>query len=921
VDQSNTPLTFTGSYTVTSAGKLTLNLIVHNGTNPTFTIVERGALSASKNFAAVEPTPFVTLDDSSADSLILLTSGANHAPTLTTVNPFQTAIEDNAFVFTYEDLLAKTNAADLDGDTLSFVITSLGSGTLKINGNTANVSDTIEPGDNLSWKPAIGAKGNITAFSVKAGDGDATSSKAVPVVFKTVLIPTITIAATRANASEINGTGSGMGLLTLTRANGILSDVLDVTITVSGTALNGTDYSTIATEVHFSANKNTATIPITALTDAFAEGKETVIVTVVGTSTDEIYQIGSKNAGTVTIADAASTITAKATKPKASEVNGTSSGMGQFTLTRAGGNLAVAQTVKFNITGTAGSSNFNIPSGGAIVYNATAGTGTITFAAGKNTAVIPFFPVNDGLADTLALSSTLTVVSDASTASYFIGTPAAATVTIADAAPTVSVTAKSALKISNGSVSRLGEFVVLRKGLDLTTTQTVVFELSGSAVDLDNFTVVNSSSVTFDTLSNTGTLTLSPGQKSGIVTVNPINQAAANATADAMIFTLVADGGPTYFIDPLLSAAAGNLTSTYAATVTKAKASEVNGSTSGMGQFTITRKGGDLSRPVTVDFTLGGTITGFGVPEINYQILTSSNVTFNASTGTGTVVFAAGKTSVNIPFNSIDDQTINPPASQGGPKVHLLLHQDDEHTFLVDPARETADIIIADAASVVGVKVTKNAAEINGTSSGMGAFTFTRTGGNLKAPLTVTFNLAGTAAEGSDYVTVSPHSVTFPANKTTTVLNIKAIDDVDVEANQTVELVLQTDTTYFLDLPNSVAEMSIADDTRPVIFGPLSVIPGATVNTPLTISYNDLVTATNAQVPAGGTLVFKITKVLKGTLQKNSVNVVPNTTTLATGESLTWTTTSAGTIKAFNVVAMNGTSVTSTITVSIQATA
>ncbi|PNJ98959.1 hypothetical protein CEP14_02910, partial [Cylindrospermopsis raciborskii C04] len=56
--------------------------------------------------------------------------------------------------------------------------------------------------------------------------------------------PVITVAATDANAGEITGGTANPGQFTLTRT-GPTTSALTVNIAISGTASNGTDYSTI----------------------------------------------------------------------------------------------------------------------------------------------------------------------------------------------------------------------------------------------------------------------------------------------------------------------------------------------------------------------------------------------------------------------------------------------------------------------------------------------------------------------------------------------------------------------------------------------------------------------------------------------------------------------------------------------------
>ena len=88
-------------------------------------------------------------------------------------------------------------------------------------------------------------------------------------------LPIVTIAATSPNASELGPTS---GRFTVTRT-GATTSALTVNYAISGTATNGTDYSTVPASVTIAAGSATATITVTPLVDALTEGKETVILT------------------------------------------------------------------------------------------------------------------------------------------------------------------------------------------------------------------------------------------------------------------------------------------------------------------------------------------------------------------------------------------------------------------------------------------------------------------------------------------------------------------------------------------------------------------------------------------------------------------------------------------------------------------
>lgn len=106
---------------------------------------------------------------------------------------------------------------------------------------------------------------------------------------------TITITATDPNASEVGG---NTGTFTLSRPN-TAGGAVTVTLTVSGTATSGTDYTALAASVSFAAADLTKAVTVTPLQDVLIEGAEVVTVTISGTG----FTIGGTGYDAVTIAD------------------------------------------------------------------------------------------------------------------------------------------------------------------------------------------------------------------------------------------------------------------------------------------------------------------------------------------------------------------------------------------------------------------------------------------------------------------------------------------------------------------------------------------------------------------------------------------------------------------------------------------
>ncbi len=104
----------------------------------------------------------------------------NRAPTLSTVNSLTGARERTTFTITYEMLAAAANESDPDGDTLWFRVETVLAGTLEKDGAPVLPGQTLlGAGESLRWQPP--AVGTISAFNLRAWDGELASATAVQV--------------------------------------------------------------------------------------------------------------------------------------------------------------------------------------------------------------------------------------------------------------------------------------------------------------------------------------------------------------------------------------------------------------------------------------------------------------------------------------------------------------------------------------------------------------------------------------------------------------------------------------------------------------------------------------------------------------------------------------------------------------------
>jgi hypothetical protein len=153
-------------------------------------------------------------------------------------------------------------------------------------------------------------------------------------------------------------------------------------------------------------------VTITPKEDALVEGSETVILTL---SSNASYTIGSPSNATVTIADndVLPTVTIVATDANAAE-EGLDTGV--FTISRTG-STAASLNVYYTRSGTAvNGTDFNTI------------TSPATIPAGSSSATVTITPKEDALVE----GSETVILTLSSNASYTIGSPGSATVTISD---------------------------------------------------------------------------------------------------------------------------------------------------------------------------------------------------------------------------------------------------------------------------------------------------------------------------------------------------------------------------------------------------------------------------------------------------------------------------------------------------------
>lgn len=231
--------------------------------------------------------------------------------------------------------------------------------------------------------------------------------------------PVVTITANDASAAESGDTGQ----FTLTRT-GDTTNALAVTLSRTGTATSGSDYTAISTTQTIPAGAASLTIHVSPLQDTTNEGNETVILTI--SANAALYSIGTPSTATVNLADDdRSTVTLAATDASASETAGNT---GQLTVTRTApttGTLTVNLTIAGTATNTTDYANVST---------------TLAFAANETSKTITITPVDDS-----DIEGPEEVTISLASGTYDIGAASFGTITLADndIPPTVFISSPS----------------------------------------------------------------------------------------------------------------------------------------------------------------------------------------------------------------------------------------------------------------------------------------------------------------------------------------------------------------------------------------------------------------------------------------------------------------------------------------------
>jgi sugar lactone lactonase YvrE len=656
-----------------------------------------------------------------------------------------------AFSLAGADLIA-TESPATGGDPAGFkLVRNLTAGSLTVNmeySGTATEgldypamprSYTFAPGQSEILVPVLANQdslheGNET-FTAKILPGEYTreildQNTTVTVTLIDATKHVVTIAATDASATE----GGDSATFTISRGSATSTPLTIKLAAPTGTAASTIDYTALPTSVVIPANAASATVTLGMINDTTAELPETVILAL---ASDAAYVIGSPSSATATIQDnEAPVITIVASDANAKE-GGVDNG--RFTLTRLGSRTSALSV--------------NVSPGGSAApgIDYTALNGTVTIAANVSTLDYGVTVLEDTVPET----DETVIATVQSGTGYTVGSPASATVTIADnETPTLSIVETDATAAEEGLST--GTFTITRLGTK-STALTVNLSLAGSSA---------SNGTDFDTIP--GTLALGANVTTATITVKPKDDTAMEP-AEIVLCTI--SSGTGYVVG---SPSSGTVTITDNDTQTVTiHATSTNAAEPATNGAFVVRRVGPTTGALTVTYAIA---TGTG--------RATNGSDFNTIPLTATI--AAGNTeSPSIPITVIND------ANYEGPETVQLTISSSSLYVIGSPS--VATVTIAD-----NDKPTVTASLVDGTAnepSDTGKYRVTRDGILSLGTLVVKYAMTGRAINGTDYSTLSGIA-TIAQGSAAVDITLTPLPDAVIEGAETATFTIVPDAAY-----------------------------------------------------------------------------------------------------------------------------
>lgn len=724
----------------------------------------------------------------------------------------------------------------------------------KIIESTEDVTLTITGGTGGAAYTASTTNGNAT---VNIADDDNIPANTALTVTRT------------ADAAEPGTNGS----FSINLPNGVtVAEAVTVQYTITGTAANGIDYTTLNGTVVIPANSDKVIVPVTVIDDKIIETTETVIMKLNSGASAHFSFAASTTHGsdTVNIMDNDNITTALVLSITKKNDGAEPSANGAFTIKLPAGYTSSQDiTINYNVAGTATSGDD---------YNAL--SGSIVLPAGKDSVDLVVTVKDDKIIE--PTETVIVALTGGSSTDFTLvpsGTAGSATVNIIDdeSLTPANLALTIVKKTDAAEPSTNGAFTIsLPAGITVAEAITVNYTVAGTATAGADYTAL------------TGTVVIPAGAGTVDVPVAVADDQIIEPT-ETVIATL-AGGTSGSFTFTGSGNATVNITDNdnVAANLVLSVANAGNAAEPSVpGSFHITLPAGyTASEDITVNYNITGTATS----GTDYTALA------------GTAVILAGENGVVVPVSVIDDKLIEPTET-----VIMTLNGGSSATFTLT-GNGSATVNIADDDNNVAnriLSVTKMTDAAEPTTDGKFAISLPA-GITASEDITVNYTIGGSATSGKDYTALSG-TVVIPAGKDTVFVTVPVIDDKVIETTETVVMTLTSGTSTSFNFTASTtsgnATVNITDDdnvaanlvinvTNPVdgaepgTNGTFTVgLPaGYTASEDITVSYTVGGTATSGTdytalsgtvvIPAGQTSVPVTVSVIDDKIIENTETVV-----------------------------------------------
>ena len=558
-------------------------------------------------------------------------------------------------------------------------------------------------------------------------------------------------------------------ILTVSLPNSIITaNPLVVNYTISGSATSGADFTPLTGSVTIPGGSSSATITVAALSDSVIESNETVVVT--GAITSGFTWSASANTSTVTIIN----IDDPANKVLS---------FSPITVSTAEGTATVI-TVSLPtgvVTSTALVVNYTVSGGtatSALDYRAL--SGTVTIAAGQNSAAITI----SALTDSVIESDETVILTGGSTPGFTWNVAAnSATVTLTDT--TGNNPANKVLSILPATVS-VAEGATTNLTVSLPTGITIAEDLSV------NYTVSGSAGISdFKPLS--GTVIIPAGSGSAMINVEALNDGVIESP-ETIVLTGVATPGFTWGVRNVstvtITDETGNNPANLLLSILPATINVAEGANASL--VVSLPNGITTASSLVVNYTVGGTATkgsDFG----------------NLS---GSVTIPAGANSVSLDVAALNDLVIESDETiviTGGATRGFTWGSNNVSTVTItdetgnNPANKVLSISPATNSINEGSSADVTISLPSGITTGIAQ--------------SVNYIIGGTADNGSDYTTLTG-TATIAAGTNSVTFSVRALTDRILESDETVELLGEATTGFTWDVFASEALVNIVDLER-----------------------------------------------------------------------------------------------------------